>query len=326
MLFSVLVGGLALSILVVPLFTAQASVFSFISDIFTNREATASSNESNSNSQTIKLLEAPTTPKLAIGGGEISIVGGSALEFQAETSEIGQSDQINVYVVRQGDTLSQIAKMFNVSVNTILWANDIPNSALTPGENLVILPISGTKHIVKSGDTLQTIAKKFNADADEIKRFNNLSEEGTLAIGNEIIIPNGDATPIVASKPAAAAASKPSTTGYFAKPIAGSYKKSQGIHGYNGVDLAVPLNTKIIASAAGKVIVSRDSGYNGGYGNYIVISHANGTQTLYAHLTKTAVAQGTTVSQGQLIGYSGNTGKSTGPHLHFEVRGAKNPF
>ncbi len=72
--------------------------------------------------------------------------------------------------------------------------------------------------------------------------------------------------------------------------------------------------------------MSRNSGWNGGYGNYIVVLHPNGTQTLYAHLQKSIVLQGGRVEKGQVIGYSGNTGKSTGPHLHFEVRGAKNPF
>lgn len=108
-------------------------------------------------------------------------------------------------------------------------------------------------------------------------------------------------------------------------PIPGA-TRSQGLHGYNGVDFAAPLGTPVYASDGGAVLVSRSSGWNGGYGLYVVIKHSNGTQTLYAHLSKTAVTAGSSVSQGQVVGYVGNTGRSTGNHLHFEVRGAQNPF
>ena len=106
----------------------------------------------------------------------------------------------------------------------------------------------------------------------------------------------------------------------------GNAVKTQGLHGYNGIDLAAPTGTPVLASASGDVIVSRGYGWNGGYGNYIVIKHPNGTQTLYAHLNEVIVSSSWHVVQGQIIGYVGATGKSTGPHLHFEVRGAKNPF
>jgi murein DD-endopeptidase MepM/ murein hydrolase activator NlpD len=101
---------------------------------------------------------------------------------------------------------------------------------------------------------------------------------------------------------------------------------TQGLHGYNGIDIGVPTGTAIYAAAGGTVIISRNSGWNGGYGDYIVISHDNGVQTLYGHLSRTVVQTGARVEQGDIIGYSGMTGKATGPHLHFEVRGAKNPF
>jgi murein DD-endopeptidase MepM/ murein hydrolase activator NlpD len=102
--------------------------------------------------------------------------------------------------------------------------------------------------------------------------------------------------------------------------------RTQGIHGYNGVDLAAGVGTPILAAAGGEVIVAKGSGWNGGYGNYVVIKHPNGTQTLYAHMSSTAISSGAQVSGGEVIGYVGNTGRSTGSHLHFEVRGAKNPF
>jgi murein DD-endopeptidase MepM/ murein hydrolase activator NlpD len=74
------------------------------------------------------------------------------------------------------------------------------------------------------------------------------------------------------------------------------------------------------------VIVAKSSGYSGGYGKYIVIEHPNGTQTLYGHLSQVLVNVGDSVSKGDNIAKSGNTGRSTGPHLHFEVRGGDNPW
>jgi murein DD-endopeptidase MepM/ murein hydrolase activator NlpD len=113
--------------------------------------------------------------------------------------------------------------------------------------------------------------------------------------------------------------------GWLSYPAPGAVK-TQGIHGYNAVDLAASVGTPIRAAAAGEVIVSKNSGWNGGYGQYIVIRHSNGAQTLYGHLSANSVGVGAYVSQGEVIGLMGNTGKSTGPHLHFEVRGATNPF
>jgi len=113
--------------------------------------------------------------------------------------------------------------------------------------------------------------------------------------------------------------------GYYAQPVSG--RLSQGLHPVNAVDIATPIGTTVHAAADGTVIVAMGNGkYNGGYGNYIVISHPNGTQTLYAHLSKVTVSLGEMVTQGEPIALSGNSGDSTGPHLHFEVRGAVNPW
>jgi murein DD-endopeptidase MepM/ murein hydrolase activator NlpD len=109
------------------------------------------------------------------------------------------------------------------------------------------------------------------------------------------------------------------------RPLTGGIK-TQGIHGYNGVDIGASTGTPILAAAGGEVIISRAEGWNGGYGIYVVIRHDNGTQTLYAHMSQDIVSVGQRVSQGEVIGYVGNTGRSSGPHLHFEIRGATNPF
>lgn len=306
---------------------AQAGPISFIVETLTGREASGNSNESKYNSQNIALLAAPLSSKLAVADSSGSIVDNSALEYKSENSgsTAYQSDQISVYVVHEGDTLSQIAQMFNVSVNTIVWANDIDDGHIVPGQNLVILPISGIRHKVKSGDTLKSIADKYDGNIKEIVQYNNLSEDSKLVVGDEIVIPNAEAPHSPSSTVTAKSSTRQVSSGYFIRPITGG-RRTQGLHGYNAVDLATKTGVEVVASASGKVIVSRNSGYNGGYGKYVVISHPNGTQTLYAHLNATNVNQGVNVVQGQVIGFVGNTGLSTGPHLHFEVRGAKNPF
>jgi LysM repeat protein len=239
------------------------------------------------------------------------------------------NDQISTYVVRSGDNLAKIAEMFDVSVNTILWANDMTkNSPLKVGQNLVILPVSGVMHTVVKGDTLSTIAKKYSGDIREIASFNDLKITDRISIGDTILIPDGQASSSIrpsTSGSSLAVNTGPTYDGYYIKPFVGGHR-TQGIHGYNGVDYGMPVGTSLYAAAAGTVLISKDSGYNGGYGSYVVIKHPNNTQTVYGHMSGVTVSVGQKVTQGQTIGYSGNTGRSTGPHLHFEIRGAKNPF
>lgn len=283
------------------------------------------------NSQNMDLLEATVSPnQTSSSDKEIVIVGETSLSPETfvpiENKTTISDDRISIYVVREGDTLPAIAKMFGVTVNTVRWGNDISGNTIKVGQTLVILPISGIQHTVKKGDTLQSIAKLHKGDLEEVLQYNNLSKDAKLVVGDVIIVPDGEVVAVV-SKPVKNGSGKgtPSFAGYYMKPIIGGVK-TQGIHGHNGVDMASYSGANIMAAAGGTVIISRNSGYNGGYGRYVVIKHSNGTQTLYAHLSATTVNTGDYVDQGQVIGKMGNTGKSTGTHLHFEVRGAKNPF
>ena len=281
-------------------------------------------------------------PNPAKGGGDITVVDDVALLAEsgpegtiANIQDNAESNgQISLYVVRKGDSLGQIAKMFNVTPNTILWANDLKSSKdIHPGDQLVILPITGVRHSVVKGETLASIVKKYKGDMPEVLSFNGLSAGAKVAVGDIVIIPDGVEPSATAPIPGAAVkpteklhgAGGPVLTGYYLRPIIGG-RKTQGLHGYNGVDLGTPVGTPVMAAADGSITVARDSGYNGGYGDYVVINHLNGTQTVYGHLSSVNVSQGQAVVQGQVIGYSGNTGKSTGAHLHFEIRGAANPF
>ncbi len=321
---------------IIPL-SVHAGVFSVIFDTVQANTQEEVFYPHDASLQTIPLLRAAlhTDPNPAKGGGDIIISDGALvpsgdIDGKSQTINTKTSNgEISVYVVREGDTLSQIAHMFDVSAKTILWANDISNpSKIRPGDTLVILPITGVRHVVKKGDTIASIAKKYSGDVDDILAYNQLASSEDIVVGDTVVIPDGTIapTPTKSSTPARSGsiASGGGSAG-FTHPLPGSVR-SQGIHGYNGVDLAAPAGTPILAAAAGEVIVSRSSGWNGGYGLYVVIKHANGTQTLYSHMSKNAVAIGAKVSAGEVIGYVGNTGRSTGNHLHFEVRGARNPF
>ncbi|HNW71377.1 MAG TPA: LysM peptidoglycan-binding domain-containing M23 family metallopeptidase [Candidatus Paceibacterota bacterium] len=249
------------------------------------------------------------------------------------TEEEASFDEISVYVVRKGDSIGQIADMFKVSANTILWANNMKKGdKLSEGDVLIILPIDGVKHVIAKGDTLKKIAAKYQVEVSDITGFNDISIDAQLVVGNELIIPDAEMSTPTSSSSSSKPKTKSSYTktptknvaGYFINPVPGYSRRSQGLHGKNGIDLAAPTGTKILASASGKVIFARN-GYNGGYGNMVIIQHSNGTQTLYAHMSRLGTTMGSKVSQGQVIGYVGSTGHSTGPHIHFEVHGAKNP-
>ena len=290
------------------------------------------------NSQTIPLLKsAVTSTNFGTGGGDITIVNNSVLlpdsgpmgtVVDIEDTNSGQG-QISIYVVRKGDNLSQIAEMFGVSINTIIWTNDIERGSLIKeGQTLAILPISGIQHIIKKGDTIKGIAKTYNGNIDEIINYNGVNDS-QLATGDTIIIPNGfdpntKTSTSYSSIYTIKKSNTPSYSNYYIKPSSGV--KTQGLHGYNAVDLASSCGSPIVASASGDVTIGKSYGWNGGYGNYVVIKHANGTQTLYGHLNKNIVSTGWHVVQGQVIGYMGSTGNSTGCHIHFEIRGARNPF
>ncbi len=292
----------------------------------------------------LPLLQAALNPdpNPTKGSSEIALSEGSALVPSAgpEGTAVvykensSSSGEISLYVVRAGDSLSDIASMFGVSTNTILWANNLKGASdIHEGDELLILPVSGVQYTIKRGGTLSDVAKLFDADIEEIAVFNGIDPSATLAAGTKLIVPGGNLAPVTTKKSSSGSVAKisssasalPSISGYYSNPLPGG-RLTQGIHGYNGIDIGAPSGTPVYASAAGTVIVARGGGgYNGGYGNYIVISHPNGTQTLYAHLSSLAVAGGA-VEAGEVIGYVGNTGRSTGFHLHFEVRGAKNPF
>ena len=241
-----------------------------------------------------------------------------------------QSNQVTVYTVQEGDTLSFIASDFGISVNTIIWANNLNNiHSIKLGDELKIPPVDGVIHKVKKGDSLTTIAKKYGAEEEKIITFNALPKDGAIQIDAEIIIPDGKiSTPLTSKSIASSTVKKfaylPDFGGYFMLPTTG--RNWGRIHGRNGVDIANSCGTPIYASAGGTAATVDGVGWNGGFGKFVKLVHPNGTETIYAHASKLLIGGGESVQKGQQIALMGTTGRSTGCHLHFEVHGARNPL
>ncbi len=326
--------------------TARASVLGdFVSSILHIPEKQKQASSGGGNLQTMVLPKPAMNvdPTAGKGGAEIMIVDRSAVAAEEGPSgtpvdyDKPKNSTISIYTVVEDDTLSGIAKLFKVSPNTILWANDLrEGSVLKVGQTLTILPVTSLRYKVRKNDTIAGIAKRYNADAAEIANYNGI-DDSTLTEGAYILLL--DAEPAVVAAPASTKSAKgvlsatlnsskgtATQIGYYMRPLVGGVR-TQGVHGYNGVDLAAPIGTPILAAAEGDVLIAKETGWNAGYGGYVVIKHANGTQTLYAHQSAVAVSPGQHVEQGQVIGYVGSTGKSTGAHVHFEIRnGIRNPF
>jgi LysM repeat protein len=339
---------------------AQASFLSMLG-LEASAQTIAAVTDITPNSQNVLLPQAESSisgaasaPVQDVSVDKNALVAGTGpLGTQADVAadDFPTTDYINVYVVKSGDTIPVVAKMYGVSADTIAWANNIDKKAkLTPGQSLTILPISGLSYTIKKGDTLASIAKAYKADPADIGKFNGLESDSQLAIGDTVIIPDGElGTPIKSSSGGktggTSGSSKgnsklplyaygatryipgsdgPDLGGYFIRPTKGCIR-TQGLHGKNGVDIACAGHVPIMAAADGVVLIAKNSGWDGGYGEYVVINHPNGTQTLYGHMSRVDVTPGETVSQGQVIGLMGATGRATGVHLHWEVHGAVNP-
>ncbi|MDH7485044.1 MAG: peptidoglycan DD-metalloendopeptidase family protein [Anaerolineae bacterium] len=245
--------------------------------------------------------------------------------------------EIITHTVEAGDTLSGIASKYKLSLNTVMWASglELCPQLLRVGQQLVILPVDGVHHVVEEGDTLSDIARLYKVEPKAIVGLepNGLKDENSpLVPGQVLIIPGGKKEDIyVSASGYTGAVSEPSRvgTGQFSWPGRGRIMDIFGsttIYGrprswpHKGIDIGIPLGGAVLAADSGVVSVVRTGGYNGGYGNYIVINHNNGFSTLYAHLSAVSVQQGTVVAKGQRIGSAGATGMAEGAHLHFEIR------
>lgn len=288
-----------------------------------------------------------TTPEIttvSVGGSALTkpiLMPGVDYGLIDPTQTAPTSNRVEVlqYEVQPGDVLGTIATQFGLQVETILSANNLTaRSYIRPGQKLTILPVDGVVHTVVKGDTLSKISRLYTANTEQIVDFNDLEESGsTLTLGDQLIVPGGIKprpisvptpvqTSVVVGKPDAISAitppppsvEAPAGVGYIWPTGATIITQYFGLR-HTGVDIAGKQGLPIYATKAGTVITSQ-CGWNGGYGCYIKIDHGGGIVSWYGHASVMYVEVGDVVAQGETIALVGNTGRSTGPHLHFEIR------
>lgn len=258
--------------------------------------------------------------------GQSIVVGENV--FQTNISQKPR-DKVISYTVQKGDTLSTIAQKYGISDETIKWANDLSGDTINVGDRLDILPVTGVSYKVQSGDTVYTIAKKFDTDPQKIVDFpfNDFANPETFSLvsGQMLLVPDGikpSEQPYV--KRQAYIASGPSSTSYsgsgYTWPVRGVVSQFASWY-HMALDITVPYGTPIVAAKSGVVSTVSTGTWDYGYGNNVIIDSGNGYSALYAHMEAVNVGPGQEVVAGStVIGWVGLTGRTTGPHVHFEIR------
>jgi murein DD-endopeptidase MepM/ murein hydrolase activator NlpD len=231
------------------------------------------------------------------------------------------------YTVQDGDTLFSIGQRYKISVDAIRYINNLADAdTISIGQVLSIPPITGIIHKVKKGDSLATISKLYDVPSQAIADFNYLTDLSSLQVGSELVIPDAKIPQIAQAPSSGTALEQVQFETGFKKGWCRWPTTSRIITQYfswyhSGLDVATSWFSAmppIFACAGGRVV--RAGWDPTGYGIMVIVDHGNGYQTLYAHLSKLRVSYGDYVKQGDQVGVMGNTGRSTGPHLHFEVR------
>lgn len=264
------------------------------------------------------------------GEAEAMVLREPATLDQALTTQISVKprEAIVVYQVRTGDTLSEIAEKFGVTLDTLRWQNDLESvEAIKPGQLLEIPPVAGVVHKVKRGETIYSIAKRYDVDAQLIVNwpFNDFADDETFALntGQLLVVPEGvmpqvkpwEARRYVAYR--VPAAGTVTGTGQFVWPASGEISQYP-VWYHMAVDIANKAVPDILAADSGQVIACNY--FKWGYGYHVIIDHGNGFQTLYGHLNSIYVNPGQSIGRGQALGRMGCTGRCSGTHLHFEIR------
>ncbi|KAF0193805.1 MAG: peptidase M23 [Bacillota bacterium] len=226
------------------------------------------------------------------------------------------------HAVVAGDTLSGIASKHGIDTTTLAHANGLNiNSTLRIGRPLLVPAMSGAIHTVKRGDTLWDVARGYGASVTAIVEANPQVNPSALRLNEKVLIPGVKSRNTAVNLSTSTSTNSGTSTG-FSWPASGRITSAFGPRWgafHAGIDLGIRTGTNIRSSVAGTVTFS---GRAGGYGLLVKISHSGGYETRYAHNSKLLVKPGDKVTAGQIIALSGNTGNSTGPHLHFEIRKA----
>lgn len=229
----------------------------------------------------------------------------------AKRHETHLIDQVKVHKVRSGETLWDIAHKHGLNIDSLIGANNISNmNSIKPEQEFKILPVKGIIYRVSPGESVGSIARKFDLKAETIMNDNNIKDASSLKIDQKLILRG--------AKPEFSYQDRLDQK--FMYPIntrVTSYYGPRWGRMHEGLDFAAPMGSPIRAVSSGRVVYS---GWATGYGYVVIIEHQKGLRTLYAHNSKLLVSAGESVGKGEVISRSGNTGNSTGPHLHFEVQ------
>ncbi|TDT68600.1 murein DD-endopeptidase MepM/ murein hydrolase activator NlpD [Hypnocyclicus thermotrophus] len=260
-----------------------------------------------------------------IEDGGVEILDDNTISFEKEyvvvdKEPIDESKEIKVtyYTVQKGDSLYKISSKLGIDMNYLIANNPtVKNGIIRIGQKLKIVNDNNIEYIVQSGDSLFKIAKKYNVKMDDIISKNDL-DTTNLIVGDKLIIENPDLSFINKTINQGPNFKWPirylGVTSPYGKRFHPVLKRNIF---HAGVDLRARVGTNLYAPEDGTV---KTAGWLGGYGKIIIIKHSNGYETRMAHLNNIYVKVGQKVTKGQLIGKTGQTGRVTGPHLHFEIR------
>ena len=241
--------------------------------------------------------------------------------------------EFDKYVVERGDTPSGIAFQYGIKTETLLGGNPFlsqESSLMQPGMELIILPLDGVLHDIQPGDTLESISEKYGIPVEDIIAYepNNLEFPYRLYPETQILVPGATAEVFIWTPPSLNSVRSGGTsggispavvgTGTFIFPVGSRNFTQRYWYGHPGIDIALGEGSGVFASDTGTVTFAGWNIY--GFGNLIVVNHGNGYETFYGHLSGINVFPGQVVNQGNVIGAVGNTGNSSGPHIHFEIR------
>jgi hypothetical protein len=254
---------------------------------------------------------------------QLAVEAAAVLSNDASTAAVGRVSMYLNYVVQEGDTITAIATAHGLGRDYITWNNvDLSDpNRLSPGDQIIVPWEEGIVHAVRTDETLSAIARRYDADIQDILDFgaNNVPNPSLLQADKLIFVPGGRIVPAAVSIRPGPTADTLQQSGDWFWPASGVITSEFTAWHPLGIDIAVLSGTEIVATRPGVVRFIGGDPWNG-YGLHLKIDHGNGWESTYGHLNQILVESNTVVKQGDVIGLSGNTGRSTGPHLHFEIR------